>query len=188
MPAIPFPGNVISSSEAGAQVVVEEITFDDNAGRYIETDGIFTNYEVTSHYERDRHRYMLGITSPGGFAGDSVAFVQLAAPTLLWVVEWTASKLLAQPEVPAPTSVDARWVILDEHVDLPKITVAPDGVTPLYTISGVYVYGCRNPSPVIFTDTIFPRPPWLQDAFQRTISPGKVVGGIIDRQGRGIQI
>ena len=49
------------------------------------------------------------------------------------------------------------------------ITVGADATTPLYRISGTYVYGCRNPDPTLVRNIRFPRPPWLRDIPNRNM-------------------
>jgi hypothetical protein len=153
-------------------------------------NAITADFFINSHYEKDGHRYMAGITSPDGFAGDSVAFFQLASPTLLWVVEWTVLKIGETPPIPnpyGPTVFDLgspnptipRWVLLDDHYNPAMITVAPDGVSALYRLSGSYVYGCKNPSVISIADLEFSRPPWLADVFTRRISPGNLRDNLI---------
>ena len=60
------------------------------------------------------------------------------------------------------------------------VTVGPDGVTPLYRISGTYVYGCTDPSDDVFSDVVYPRPPWLIDAFDRFVQFGQFEEHIIN--------
>lgn len=161
------PGSV-----AAATVRTEPMEFTDQLGKFLNVpgppEGVWVDYAVTSRYERAGKRYMLGVTSPAGYNGDTAAFVQLAKPTLLWVAQWTAARFGVQPVAPAKDLGDSRWVFLDEHLEAPHVTVAGDGVTPFYRISGLYVYGCKRPSDALIKDVEFPRPPWLEDAFDRT--------------------
>lgn len=145
--------------------------------------GIFNDYMVLSHYEGDKHRYMMGVTSPNGFQGNSVAFVQLASPTLLWIADWTASKVGSQPEMPSTTPADPNWVFLDEQHEPAMITLMADGRSVLYRISGIYIYGHKNPSENVITHVNFGRPPWMQDTTDRQVSLGKMQGSIIDYKG-----
>lgn len=144
---------------------------------------IYTDYEIHNRYEFDPHRYMLGLTSPGGFAGASVGFVQLASPTLLWVADWTASRTKNKPKIP-PTEVDdPDWVFLGAIPELADTTIAPDGVTPVYRISGTYVYGHKSPSDDVYNNAVFPRPAWSQDVYVREITNEDKEGGLITKQG-----
>jgi hypothetical protein len=101
---------------------------------------------------------------------------QLAAPTLLWVMEWTACQWNSQPFVPDPTPASSNWEILDAQPSLEMITLGPDGSTPLYRVSGVYVYACLQPSPTVWQDVIFGRPPWMDATnVSRTMPLGRLI-------------
>jgi len=144
----------------------------------------WTDYKIRNRFEKDYHRYMLGITSPAGFQGATVAFTQLANPTLLWISEWTASRFNEKPQIPNPAPVDNNWVLLDEEVSPVMVVTNPaDGTTPLYRISGIYVYGHKQPDSVTVNNAIFPRPPWLDDAFSRNVPPSLLTQNLINSQG-----
>lgn len=169
-------------ADVEATVEIGEIDFDDNDAKFKpqESTSSFTNYIIHNRYEKDSHRYMAGVTSPGGFQGNSVAFFATENPTLLWISDWTACKWRNPPEIPAPVLADKDWVLLDEHYEPYRLGIARDGVTPLYRISGTYVYGKRNPQAVTVKDLIFPRPPWLQNEFDQTMPENKLQAGLID--------
>lgn len=169
------------------QIQVGEIDSPTEDAAYLDTDDdaadIFTDYMVTTDYVHDPHTYMLGITSPGGFQGASVAFCQLAAPTLLWVADWTACRGLTQPDIPDPNLNNQDWVFLGARMQPAMLTVAADGVTPIYRISGTYLYGKANPSLPMVKDIAYPLPPWLQDKFNRTMPQSKLQQNIIKPPG-----
>lgn len=155
-----------------ANVTVGVVPIDDTNSLYSvpsiatpsESKEIFTDYEVVNRYENPQHRYMLGITSPSGFNGQSAAFVQLASPTLLWVSDWTALKWNGMPTIPDPTSQDDTWVLLAKYYQPAMLVINPaDGQTPGYRISGTYVYGKKNPSTDVIDDISFARPPWIDN-------------------------
>lgn len=146
---------------------------------------VFTDYIVDSTFEGDLRRYMLGITSPGGFQSQSVAFCQLAAQTLLWVCEWTACRTGAQPQIPDPDSKDPDWVLLDVIPATRNVVNASDGVTPVYRISGTYVYGRSSPKSNVIDDVNYARPPWLPDDFDRSQPAATLAGNIITGRGAG---
>lgn len=172
-----------------ANVVVEDFVFDDEQGRYLddgENKSILDDWVILNRYEKDLHRYMLGITSPGGFNGESVAFVQIAAPTLLWIAEWTMSRYGSQcPPYPSPALNNPDWVLLDEHYEEPDISASADGITGLYRISGVYVFGKRTPNADTNKDMSFPRPPNLEDVFDRTVPDNAKTKNLIENVGAG---
>lgn len=154
-----------------AEITVGNILPDEDTAFVEEGDAanIYIDYEINSRYEKDGHKYSLGITSPNGFDGASVAFVQLAAPTLLWIVDWTVCRLNTPPDIPDPNPSDANWVLLDDFWEPAKIAVMADGQTPVYRLTGTYIYGHKNPNIHTHKDVHFPRPPWLQDLFTRLV-------------------
>ena len=159
-----------------ATVTVGQINSDDQNALYANLSSdksIWTDYLITSRYESDKHIYMMPVSSPNGFQGASVAFCQMANPTLLWIVDWTAAKFVGdpsdKPEIPSTVTVDPQWILLDQHYETAPLALGPDGTTPLYRISGTYVYGHTNPSLDVIDNVTFPRPPWLDDVFDRTL-------------------
>ena len=152
------------------EVVVEEIPIEDSLGKYSlfdDTQATYVDYQVTNRFEKCRNRYMMGVSSPNGFQGNSVATAQLCSPTLLWICDWTAARLKFQPEAPNPESSDSAWVLLFDHWEPADPGLMADGVTPIYRISGTYVYGNLRPSTNTADDVFYPRPPWMQDVFPR---------------------
>jgi hypothetical protein len=141
----------------------------------------FTEYYVENEYENDQHKYMGGLTSPSGFNGSTVAFVQLAMPTTLLVSKWTALKALNQPEYPTYQISDGSpWLILDAWFTPASMTTGSDGTTVLYRLSGVYIFGAKNPSAQITNDMNFPRPAWLNPAgVDRTLPATKQIPDLI---------
>lgn len=140
-----------------------------------------TDYRIRNRFVRKSNRYAAGITSPNGFQGASVAFFQLAAPTLIWVSEWTACRMGEIPDVPDSESRDANWVLLDEYVEPYMTSPGPDGVTFVYRISGVYTYGKKNPSKVATVmDVGFALPPWVERPPTVNLSLSNLKAGLID--------
>lgn len=162
--------SVLSSLGASiAQVIVGSVTPDDSSAVHVpQTDAFFTDFEVNSRYEECPNVYMAGNTSSAPYRGSTVSFFQLASKTVLWIVDWTALRLGKQPLVPSKNPADSNWVFLYATPETEKVVTAPDGVTPLYRISGTYVYGHKNPPEDIYTLVTYPRPPWLPDTFDRT--------------------
>lgn len=181
-------GKIESDDEEGT-------TKDDGDG----SDSIFSDYSVNNHYEKDGHIYMLSIateealnqnvlttgavrrnifTSNTPSNKDTVAFVKLGGHTLLWIADWTASKSKKPPQIPDPLRVIDNWVLMDEHCTTAMIVVYPDGATPLYRISGVYVYGHRRPSARLYDEVVFPLSPWLDNSFIRTVDMDRLKTGI----------
>lgn len=63
------------------------------------------------------------------------------------------------------------------------IGVSPDGVTPIYRVSGTYIYGHNNPDPNPFNNVTFPRASYIEDVFTRTIPLSKLLDNLIDVTG-----
>jgi hypothetical protein len=172
---------------ADATVTVGPIETDDTFGEYdlnAQADGIFGDYEINNYYESDKHVYMMGVTSPGGNpSGGTVAFCQLAMPTLLWLCDWTALKWGEKPNIPDPNRLaDPGWVLMDEHYATAKIdaTVEADADAVLYRISGLFLYGHRNPDQIVLHHVRFGRPPYLNDFVTRSISEEFFTANLID--------
>lgn len=130
-----------------------------------EPSGITTDYQIRSYYESDGHKYMFGVTA----TGNSPSIVQLAGKTLLWICDWTASKLKLPPTIPNPSAISSKWVLLDEHYVPVSVITTNDGQFPLYRISGTYIYGCIAPDSKTYNDVNFPIGAWIQDTFSRII-------------------
>lgn len=150
-----------------------------------EEQNVYLDYRIQSKYEKDQHICMMptafwnpvqvSYRSRQGpsisYAGTpSVSFVQLAAPTLLWIVDWTCSRVNKQPQIPNPIfENNYGWVLLAENYEPGMLRVAADGISPIYRLSGTYVYGNINPSLLTIDDIVFTRPPWLEDFVSRFI-------------------
>lgn len=161
-----------------AVVLEGSIPYTDNAAQYSQNAvGVWLDCMVNNRYEHDNRTYMMGVASPSGFGGQSTAFVKLASTTLLWVSDWTVATLGRKPKIPPPQSANSNWVLLDHWEEPCMITVAADGVSPLYRISGTYFYGCKNPATAQISHG---RPPWLSDSFDRSVDQNEFETGIID--------
>src|SRR5207237_4450544 len=101
-----------------AIVTIGDEQIEEQLGQYKPSQGGWTEWMIKSHYEHDDAIYMGGMTSPRPFQGASVSFVQLNAPSLLWIVQWTGARLAAMPVIPDPTSVDPNWVLMDKQYEV----------------------------------------------------------------------
>lgn len=154
--------------------------FDGSALAGAAISSAFDDYLIINRFEADGNRYMSGLTSPDGFEGDSVAFFQLFTPTLLWICDWTIEvSSNEQPPMPSETAPEG-WVFLDKGITPSSIMVQGDGSTPIYRISGTYVYGAKNPATA---QPFYPRPPWLQDSLDRFVNTDRFVEDLKDYQG-----
>ena len=168
-----------------ATVIIGTVTLEDSSAKFdtnIAAD-CFTDTTIVNRYEKDHQKAMLPIASSTPFNNATVAFVTTASPTLLWICDWTIASFRSQPSVPSPTPNDSNWVLMDDHWEPHKITTAADGITPLYRISGTYVYGHKNPDADTVNNIIFPRPPWLQDSFDRSMPSSKLMKGLTEGLG-----
>ncbi len=161
------------------------ITEDVDQNAYIKEEsefGVWADYRVTNKYINCPQVYMMPVTSPAGFQGTSVAFVQLASPTTALMVEWTACRWSSSPVIPDPNLFDPNWIILYKLPETVMKVLAADGQTELFRVNGTYVYGKKNPAANVYTDVSFPQPPWMEGGTSqnRTINPNKLEKGVID--------
>jgi hypothetical protein len=172
---VPFTTNnpdAVLQPVISAIVSIGQVLTTDNNAQWANqpATAITTDYQINSRLEYPKHVLMLPVASPNGFKGKSVVFVQTAAPTLKWVVDWTACQTGVQPLVPDPfATTDNKWVLLSIHVEPAVIAAMADGATPIYRISGTYVYGHKNPSNNPFNHARFGRPPYLNNTFSRGV-------------------
>lgn len=160
------PNNPAAGNETVPQVTITvgEVSKDGDTSKYKVSETAaenFGDYRVICRYENDALTYVVPVTSPNGFLGSSCAFCQLAAPTMILVADWTAERSLKPPRIPNPSAMPAGWVLLDRVFEPGVIELSPNGQTPVYRISGVYVYGLSNPHPLGTPDVTYPKPPWL---------------------------
>lgn len=141
---------------------------------------LIPDFEVRSKYAKDHHRWYAALASNTPFQGKSAAVFQLAAPTLLWICEWTALKVSTQPQIPDIAVADQNWVLLDEDYESFKVDVGPDMVTPLYRFSGWYVYGHLAPDAETLHNVRFGIPPYLNNQFDRTMPARLRTRNLID--------
>jgi hypothetical protein len=182
-----IPGQFLNPAQISVGTISNDATESDQASLLVGGDvgGPWTDYMVFNRYTDNVHTYQLPVTSPDGFGGDTAAFVQLAAGTLVLAVEWTAARWGAQPYIPDPDLSNSDWVFLGKKPETAMAPLGPDGVTPLYRISGTYFYGHRKPDPKTLPNMVFPRPAWCQDAFDRSVPASILKQGIIDGGGKG---
>ncbi len=155
-----------------AEVTIGEFTDLGEGAAYTDQDSgaaVWADYQLRNRYEKDGHLYMMGNTSPDRFQNKSVSIVQLAHPTYLWIADWTCARFDTKPKIPDPRIKYSDWVLLDTHYDLGNLTVGADGSIAYYRISGTYFYGHLNPPDNDLSVLVWPRPPWLEDFFDRFV-------------------
>jgi hypothetical protein len=147
---------------------------------------IWDDYEVHCTYDKNPHRYCMGTTDtttsqPTNAA--TVAFVQLSHPTLIWIADWTAARYNSKPFIPSADIGGSEWILLDERIDPGMITLDADGITPLYRISGTYVFGHTHPAAKLAKNVDFAIPPWVDaDKFNRAVTDDMFQTDIISRK------
>lgn len=179
-----MPNNIVEQEVAipDVQVVIGDIEGLQDPKIYDTTEtqrGVWTDYYVEHRYEADGQIYMMPVTSPDGFQGDSVAFVKLAGGTMLWIADWTAEKVGEKPNIPDPELNNDNIVLLDKHFYMTMMDKFADG-SVVYRESGTYVYGFKNPSEAVVHH---PRPAWMSKEVDCSISASQFVGGIIECEG-----
>ena len=182
----PLPGATFTSVPASTNAQVLIGTVEPDGTSKFQGQGTTADFLIKNRYERDGHRYMLGITSPGNSPSNgSVAFVQLAYDTVLWISDWTACQWSTQPQIPNYTSYNPNWILLDTHFEPAQIALAADGLTPIYRITGTYIYGKTNPSNIIVNDITFARPPYIANNIPLNMPASKLTSNLISQGGRG---
>ncbi len=178
---------------------------DDFLGLYADKDtpGIYTDYQIKNHHWINPNTKQLPIAvgpanqgygsgfgytladvpafeglANGLTAGGSV-FVQLAAPTVRLISEWTARRTGEKPKLPNPFLKDANVVFLGGLITDEDEDLAGDGVTSQWTIKGRYEYGYRDNSRVRLN---VPVPPWMDPsvATKSLLTPEDFADDIID--------
>lgn len=133
----------------------------------------YTEYTVTVRY-----RYRSGRTSvPRGDGGTVAARLQLHAPFAQKVVEWTAVRVGAPPDLPDPTPTSSNEELAEYDILPQATTLEPDGQTRRYTVAGLYVYHVSEPD-WLEQGIPFPTPPY-QVARNGRLTRANFVGGII---------
>ena len=160
-----------------ANVVVGKVDATDSQALFnSQGNGLYLDYYCDNRYEYNPNKYMAGNTSATPFNGGSVAFFQLASPTLLWVADWTCCKAGDVPNIPDPEPpASSAWVLLWVSPQLAQKNITGNGKTALYRVSGTYVYGHKNPTGNPLLLTTFPKPPWMKDDGSTRTIPASVM-------------
>lgn len=149
-----------------------------------QTSSPFIDYFVQNSYEGYEETFQLPIASPKGFQGRTCSFVQVAAPILKWICDWTAKSTNGSPP-PAPPmqAADPNWVLLTRELEPAMVEEMADGESAVYRLSGRYVYGHKNPPKAINQVACFARPPWISPSLDRTVPDSVFEPGIADLSG-----
>lgn len=174
-------GLSLASSPATITVTPIQLDPENNSYRIDNDAGIFTDYIVRNKYLKPQNVWMSSITSTTGFNGNSVAFFQLGAPTLLWIADWSALKVGIQPQAPSRVPLSRGWQLLYEYIEPVMIITGGDGIVPLFRLNGIYVFGQIAPSTETLNNVYYPLPPYLDpNKFSRTQPVNRMLRNIID--------
>jgi hypothetical protein len=132
---------------------------------------IFTDYIVENKIVERPHVYMLPICGDVASGEDTCAFVQLARPTLTYVVDWTAMRMDRQPTIPDPLAVSGDWVFLGKEAETRNVDVMGDGSTEMYRISGTYYYGRKKFDQEAMNYLRYGQPPYLENVPDLAFDP-----------------
>jgi hypothetical protein len=96
----------------------------------------YTEFTVSSSYIWNSGQIQL----PAGVAGVPAAIIQVAQPTAMKVVTWTASRIGKKPLVPDPRPTDPNLTLAFAQINVPTQSIDVSGSTRHYAFSGTYVY------------------------------------------------
>jgi hypothetical protein len=125
--------------------------------------GVYTEFEANVTYENPQNVHQLAIAAPvqAGQVGAQCAFVQTGGPVTRVVHDWIARRVGAQPDNPDRLSdTDSNLVLLEEKIKPASVTVAADGVSLEYQVTGQYIYGVKDVSKLTVQH---PVPPWINN-------------------------
>ncbi len=103
---------------------------------------VWTSVELRPRY----HKGMGRIPRTEQRLGGLTRVIQVSAPSVRHVVEWSAERVGAPPEVPPEEHPDPNFTLLDSHWVPGVVDIGADGVTPIFTASGRYEYAVVDPS------------------------------------------
>lgn len=109
----------------------------------------YHTYKVRTRYVWNDGMTSMAVAGPNGTAAE---VIKVSAACGMKIVEWTATRHGANPQIPTPTSTDENQVRHSFEVVTESPDMMADG-TYVYTVSGKYVYLLRKP--VDFTDNKF---------------------------------
>lgn len=139
---------------------------------YTDEDTRITQDFYSIHrYEEDGGLYSTGITSAQGFAGNKAAIFQLAAPRTLLIIDWTIEMAVDNQDYtlwPDWEPSSTNYILADRHLEPTSMDMKADGESPVYRISGTYVYLVLNGDQVQWRHG---RPPWMSTLVRRQVDP-----------------
>jgi hypothetical protein len=135
--------------------------------------GIYGDYNISEAYETDYHTLQMPKATT---ADHNASFAVVAQPTMKKVVNWTATKANDWPDLPKAETSDPNEILLFKYVTGRNIELAADQLTPVYIITGRYIYAYVDPDLVNMYVGVPPYVDWpISDS---AIPPDKFVDGI----------
>lgn len=114
-------------------------------------------YEIEAEYVEDSGRRQLPGTGTGDDGAKS-AFVTVHGGLMRLECTFAARRPGQPPVLPTKESFDPNYTYLGGRLNVGGIEIGADGVTPIYTASGMYTYGVADPDKVTY---FAPFPPFL---------------------------
>lgn len=100
--------------------------------------GLITTYILDTTYAWDEHTLQMPVACA---SVRPASFAVVGNETLKRIVNWSAEKVSSPPTMPDPDLNNPNSVLLTKTFKPVSLTIAPDSVTFIYTITGTYVYG-----------------------------------------------
>jgi len=144
----PYPASTKSEKTPKARVTVRRpYPYDDNTSpnKYDkkQTDEMpYIGYSIDVRISKDMNTFQLPVGSSEKNA--ECRFASVAAPVSKKIVNWSVARAGKHPDLPDP-DVGEDHVLLNVVISPAVTTLAPDGNTERFSISGTYTYGLRKP-------------------------------------------
>lgn len=112
-----------------------------------ELEAPHTSYQYVRQYTRAGGLMQIAVA---GTDGDACSIVKASAQYEQLVILWDATRVNALPILPATDTGDTNEVFADQQIGAWMPGLMADGVTPLFRISGAYLYFLRVPRTTTF--------------------------------------
>ena len=147
-PVTPDSGQAFARQAAFAEAAVASVGFvslasDPLAEEGASADGrVWTYCELRPRFHKDTGRVAMTEQREGGLT----RVVKVRAASVRHVVEWSAERVGAPPEVPPEEHPDQNFALLESSWVPGVVDIGADGVTPIFSASGRYEYAVLDPS------------------------------------------
>lgn len=115
------------------------------------TTGKFTSQHVQSpHRDYDitiRYQLTAGLSqqAPAADPGQSSSIYRAHTPSMIKIVEWTATRQIEPPRMPMPESSNENEELAYAEIIPHPVMVDSDAESLVYTVSGLYIYYLYEP-------------------------------------------